>query len=283
MRRSHRKNVNDLTHLDLQDPYSDSDSGDFFLNSLNGPGGDPWTTKCLMNGKEHVVFKIDTGADVTVISLAQYKKLKEKPDLQTTRIHLNSPGGPIKCLGKFQALIQSDKNFETNQTVYVIRTRSENLLGRRAIQAIGLVNVIDEIRTFEEIKCSPIKIILQPEAVPYHLSSPRRIPIPLNQKVEQELKRMKDQGVIEKVTDPTDWCSPMVPVLKKNGEVHICTDFKNLNKHLKRERYILPTAEDLIHKLTGPTVFSKLDLASDFWQIPLDQDTAKLTTFITSF
>ncbi|GFR87683.1 Pol polyprotein [Elysia marginata] len=92
---------------------------------------------------------------------------------------------------------------------------------------------------------------------------------------------MNDLGIIEKVTDPTDWCSPMVPVLKKNGEVRICTDFKNLNKHLKRERYRVPTADFLIHKLTGSTVFSKLDLASGFWQIPLDQDTAKLTTFIT--
>ncbi|GFR87680.1 Pol polyprotein [Elysia marginata] len=88
-----------------------------------------------------------------------------KTYLQTTRINLNSPGGPIKCLGKFQAHIQSDKNVETNQTVHAIETRSENLLGRRATQALSLVSVIDERGTFEEIKCSPIKIILQPEAV----------------------------------------------------------------------------------------------------------------------
>ncbi|GFS12541.1 Pol polyprotein [Elysia marginata] len=92
---------------------------------------------------------------------------------------------------------------------------------------------------------------------------------------------MKELGVIEQISDPTDWCSPVVPVIKKNGDVRICTDFKNLNKYLKRERFMLPTAEDLIHKLTGSTIFSKLDLSSGFWQIPLDSDTAKLTTFIT--
>ena len=45
----------------------------------------------------------------------------------------------------------------------------------------------------------PYKIELEPGAVPYALSSPRQVPLPMREKVQAELKRMKDIGVISKV------------------------------------------------------------------------------------
>ena len=75
----------------------------------------------------------------------------------------------------------------------------------------------------------------------------------------------------------------MVPVVKPSGAVRICTDFKKLNQAVKRERYILPTIEDILHKLSGKKVFSKLDCTSGFFQLPLSDKSAKLTTFITPF
>jgi hypothetical protein len=50
--------------------------------------------------------------------------------------------------------------------------------------------------------------------------------------------RMKDEGIIEEVTE---WCAPIVPVPKKNGQVRICVDLKKLNEAVKRERYVLPS------------------------------------------
>lgn len=60
-------------------------------------------------------------------------------------------------------------------------------------------------------------------------------------------------------------------------------DLTKLNKTVKRERYILPTSDEITSKLSGATVFSSLDAASGFWQIPLHPDSCKLTTFITLF
>ncbi|KAK7100952.1 hypothetical protein V1264_023813 [Littorina saxatilis] len=102
-------------------------------------------------------------------------------------------------------------------------------------------------------------------------------------KVEEELERMKKAGIIEEITEPTDWCSPMVPVLKISGAVQICTDLKKLNLSVKRERYLIPTLDDILHRLKGAKIFSKLDATSGFYQIPLDPETAKYTTFITPF
>ena len=106
---------------------------------------------------------------------------------------------------------------------------------------------------------------------------------PTKQKVKIELARMEEAGVIQKVEEPTDWCSPMVVAMKKSGDVRICADFKKLNQSIKREKCMLPTPEDLLHKLKGSKVYSKLDATSGFWQIPLDESTAKLTTFITPY
>lgn len=52
---------------------------------------------------------------------------------------------------------------------------------------------------------------------------------------------------------------------------------------VKRERYVLPIAKEITTKLSGATIFTSLDAASGFWQIPLHQESSKQTTFITPF
>ncbi|CAM1327900.1 Uncharacterised protein r2_g3686 [Pycnogonum litorale] len=94
---------------------------------------------------------------------------------------------------------------------------------------------------------------------------------------------MVRQGVIAEVTEPCEWCAPMVPVIKKDNNVRICVDLKRLNESVQRERYIIPSKEDVIGSLASASVFSVLDAKSGFWQIPLDNESSSLTTFITPF
>ena len=91
---------------------------------------------------------------------------------------------------------------------------------------------------------------------------------------------MESEDIIKPVTEPTDWCAPMVVVMKKKGNVTICVDLKGLNKNIKRERYMIPTVDDILPQLAGATKFSKLDAASGYWQLPLDEESALRTTFI---
>lgn len=102
------------------------------------------------------------------------------------------------------------------------------------------------------LNCDPVKIELKSDCEPYSLTTPRRIPFPLLPKISAELRCMPALGIIEEVTEPMDWCSPMVPVMKNSKEqVRVCTDLKRLNRAVKHDRYILPTLEDIAPKMAG--------------------------------
>ncbi|GBM97751.1 Retrovirus-related Pol polyprotein from transposon 17.6 [Araneus ventricosus] len=94
---------------------------------------------------------------------------------------------------------------------------------------------------------------------------------------------MVKAGVIEKVTEPTDWVSLLAIVQKKNGALRVCLDAQNLNRAIKRPQYNLPTFEDITSKLAGAKYFSLLDAVSAFWQISLDEESSRLCTFSSPF
>ena len=71
------------------------------------------------------------------------------------------------------------------------------------------------------LKNWPHSIRLKDGVTPCAVATPRRLPFPLIEKVDQELQRMVVE-IIEEVTDPTAWVSPMVPVLKQDGSVRMC-------------------------------------------------------------
>ena len=110
---------------------------------------------------------------------------------------------------------------------------------------------------------------------------PRRVPVALKNDVYDELQRMVKQGVIEKITQPTDWVNSMVVVKKPNGKLRICLDPKDLNASIKRKHHYLPRREDISSQMAGAKIFSKLDLSQGFWQIKLTEQSSKLCCFNT--
>ena len=89
--------------------------------------------------------------------------------------------------------------------------------------------------------------------------------------------------MISKIDEPTPWCAGMVVVPKKTGNIRICVDLKPLNESVQREVHPLPTVDDTLAQLTGAKMFSSLDANSGFWQVPLEQSSRLLTTFLTPY
>ncbi|KAL7851818.1 hypothetical protein SRHO_G00176030 [Serrasalmus rhombeus] len=259
-------------------------------------GEEEWCEMVQLNSGK-VVFKLDTGATVTAIPSSSYYA-KSHGTLQSSRKVLYGPGNhKLEVEGLFKGKLSFD-NKVTEQDIYVVGGLAKPLLGLPALKALALIKRVHVVQgQQEDFKAlyptvfsglgklkEPYKIELEPGAVPYALSTPRRVPLPLRDKVRAELNRMESMGVISKVTKPTPWCAGLVVAPKAQpGKLRLCVDLTHLNKWVRRERHILPAADHTLAMLAGAKVFTKLDATSGFWQIPLSEESSLLTTFITPF
>ena len=76
--------------------------------------------------------------------------------------------------------------------------------------------------------------------------------------------------------------SPIVSVMKQNGNVRICRDYRvTVNQAIQIDSYPLPIIEELFAKLSGGKYFNKLDMSQAYLQLQLDDDSKKLVTVNT--
>ena len=108
-----------------------------------------------------------------------------------------------------------------------------------------------------------------------------KVPIECKEEIEKALQNMEDPQIITPVTEPAEWVSSITYPCKPDSTLHICLDLKDLKKAIIREHYKAPTLEEISHKLTGATIFSKLDTKDGFWSVHLDTAISYLTTFNT--
>lgn len=71
-------------------------------------------------------------------------------------------------------------------------------------------------------------------------------------------------------------------VRKKDGTLRLCVDYRQLNKHTKLDANPLPLIDAMLQSLISRRVFSTLDMATGYWQIPLSEDAKQKTAFTTS-
>ena len=109
----------------------------------------------------------------------------------------------------------------------------------------------------------------------------RPVPYAIRPKVDQEIDRLVKEGILEPI-EHSDFGSPVVPVLKKNGQIRICGDYKlTLNPCLQTDPYPLPRVEDLFQKLGGNRLWAKVDLSHAFQQCELDAESLNLVAITT--
>ena len=210
-----------INRVEAKEPKAEEESKQTFFIGSVASAGDPWRVKLSVEGTV-IDFKIDTGADVNVIGRSTWQSLGQPELSECGGVTLHSPGGVMKTLGKFQAVVDERLLIQ----IFVTDNNVDSLLSRNTASALSLVKRVDST-TFSTVNCKPVKIKLCEGAKPCSISTARRVPIPLEENVNNEPQRMKDEGIIEEITEPTEWVAGMVPVVKPNGNIRICVDLKN--------------------------------------------------------
>ena len=116
------------------------------------------------------------------------------------------------------------------------------------------------------------------DAVELHIDETRRVPFAVREEIARSLKEMQEAGVIKPSNNP--WASPVV-LVKKDGTLCFCVDYRGLNAVTKLDKFPLPRIDVLLDQLGRARCFSTLDLAAGYWQIRVDKESKEKTAFMT--
>ena len=116
------------------------------------------------------------------------------------------------------------------------------------------------------------------DAQPVHQHPRRRAPFE-RKVIKEHVDKMLENKQISASVSP--WASPVVLIMKKDGSVRFCVDYRMLNKVTIRDVYPLPRIDDSLARLGSGKIFSSLDLCAGYWQIPMADKDKNKTAFIT--
>lgn len=143
----------------------------------------------------------------------------------------------------------------------------------------------NELGTYPDEK---IHLDLRDDAVPH--CQPRAYSVPQAHRsvFKKELDRLVRIGVLEEGSR-SEWIAGTFIIPKKllPGEdtprVRWISDFRGLNKCLKRKTYPIPRIGDILARRTGYQFLSKLDISMQFYTFELDDESKELCTIATPF
>ncbi|XP_045537307.1 uncharacterized protein K02A2.6-like [Papilio machaon] len=286
------------------------------LEEPNNSDNDDWNDINMISGERTEKFMIsvqienaklkmefDTGATLTSMSMRDYRKLNIGKRLFHTDIKLRTyTGEVIKPVGVTYVKCKYQEK-EFHGKLYLINGNVDPIFGRSWMKELENLNLAD-IKTIQHTNILELDQLLQLYKTSVFKSDlgkipnykghfnlkentqpifikPRRIPYALKTKVDEEIERLCKLGVITKV-DHSEWGTPVVPVVKPNGSIRLCADYKvTLNKVILDEQYPIPMIEDIFAEMNGGKLFCTLDITQAYLNMVMDDESAMLQTLST--
>ena len=252
---------------------------------------------------------IDSGASCNVVGRNVWEYLKANnvkcvSSKASKKLFPYGSNQPLQVAGVFTAEVSVGERVLSGVEFVVVENEGHALLGRETAIALEVLKLGPQINSlgvstdgvkgepsiFEKfpgccegigkLKDFQLSIPIDPEVQP--IAQPiRRVPYHLRDKLSDKLDELVELDIIEKVSGPSSWVSPVVVVPKPSGDIRLCVDMRQANRAVKRERYPIPTIDEVLQDLNQSKFFSKLDLNSAYHQIELSPESRDITTFGT--
>ena len=260
----------------------------------------------------------DTGAEISICGENILKQLKINEDdllheYDEKLVAANNT--EIETLGKISLKMQLNQR-STVEDIIVCKNQDSFLLSWQVCKNLGIIPQnfpkpiqkiqVECIRNVDKLKQElieefsdvfniqeelpvmlgePMQIHLQENAKPYAVHVARQIPFLVQDEMKKELDDMVARNIIRPLGDePSQWCHPMVVVPTSKGGVRICVDLTKLNKCIDRPSYSAKTPREAVTAIDNKAkYFSTFDAKNGYWQLPLEECSQPLTTFITPY
>ena len=254
--KSHQANI-------IVEENNNSDDDNLYnIHWIQQQANPPVRVELNINNKP-IVMEVDTGASVSLINVSMFNQIKNQNDsifltkskLRTYTSEVVTPTGEVKVNTEY-------KNQSLCIPVIVMKNRP-NLSGRDILKILQsnwfelfniYVSEISAVYENESLKkiLSDYKEIFKPElgtlkgveitlyvdrdAKP-HFCRARPAPYALKDRIEKELERLVSEDIYDAIP-PSKWTAPIVPVIKNDGCIRICGDYKQtINRMSECDRY----------------------------------------------
>ena len=132
-----------------------------------------------------------------------------------------------------------------------------------------------------EWQTTPVNFELHKGSKP-HSQNPYSVPRIYKETFKKELDRLVKLGVLERV-ELSEWGSPTFIIPKKDNRIRFVSDFRRLNKKIKRKPYPLPKISDTLQQLEGFQYATSLDMNMGYYHLKLTPEASEMCTIVTEF
>lgn len=260
---------------------------------------------CKLTGSEtQIEMIIDSGAEVNVISEADWLKLKDEYQRDNSFLYDFKAGSdrsikayaapePLRIIVTFRAWIETTEAQKPRSFAefHVVKGGGRSLLGRHTAVQMKLLRVGLEVNDVQ-VKEAPGEGIFPKipnlqvnfeidRSVPPVRKAYYHVPAAYTDGARERIEHLLRKGIIERVMRAPRWISGMMAIPKGKYDFRLVLSMIGPNKAILRCFYHLITPEEIRVKLHGARVFTKLDLESAFHHVELGEESREMTTFMT--
>ncbi|CAA7025595.1 unnamed protein product [Microthlaspi erraticum] len=262
-------------------------------------GGGFLSTLGRARGVEIEIAGQSMPADLVISPVELYDVILGMDWLSHYRVHLDCYRGRVVERDAGRLVYQGVR--PTSGSIVISAIQAEQLLERGCEAYLATISMsesgagvvmgdIEVVQDFEDVfqslkglppsRSDPFTIELEPGTAPISKTPYRMAPAELAE-LKKQIEDLLSKGFIRPSVSPVG--APVLFVKKKDGSFRLCIDYRGLNRVTVKNRYPLPRIDELLDQLRGATWFSKIDLASGYHQIPIDEADVRKTAFRTRY